>query len=88
MDTKEYDLGSIDIAWCPGCGNYAILNTLKQALAELKISPQQLVIVSGIGQAAKIPQYFKTHYFNGLHGRALPPATGIKASNPNLTVIA
>jgi len=88
MDTKDYDLGSIDIAWCPGCGNYAILNTLKQALAELKISPQQLVVVSGIGQAAKIPQYFKTHYFNGLHGRALPPATGIKASNPNLTVIA
>ena len=88
MDTKEYDLGQIDIAWCPGCGNYAILNTLKQALTELKISPQQLVVVSGIGQAAKIPQYFKTHYFNGLHGRALPPATGIKAANPNLTVIA
>lgn len=88
MDTKEYDLGQIDIAWCPGCGNYAILNTLKQALSELKISPQQLVVVSGIGQAAKIPQYFKTNYFNGLHGRALPPATGIKAANPNLTVIA
>jgi len=88
MDTKDYDLGSIDIAWCPGCGNYAILNTLKQALADLKISPQRLVVVSGIGQAAKIPQYFKTNYFNGLHGRALPPATGIKAANPNLTVIA
>ena len=88
MDIKEYDLGPIDIAWCPGCGNYAILNTLKQALAELKISSQQLVVVSGIGQAAKIPQYFKTHYFNGLHGRSLPPATGIKAANPNLTVIA
>jgi 2-oxoglutarate/2-oxoacid ferredoxin oxidoreductase subunit beta len=88
MDTKEYDLESIDIAWCPGCGNFAILNSLKQALAELKISPQQLVIVSGIGQAAKIPQYFKTNYFNGLHGRTLPPATGIKAANPNLTVIA
>ena len=88
MDIKEYDLGSIDIAWCPGCGNYAILNTLKQALAELKISPQQLVVVSGIGQAAKIPQYFKTNYFNGLHGRALPPATGIKSANPSLTVIA
>ena len=88
MDTKEYDLGTNDIAWCPGCGNYAILNTLKQALAELKISPQQLVVVSGIGQAAKIPQYFKTNYFNGLHGRTLPPATGIKAANPKLTVIA
>lgn len=88
MYTKDYDLGSIDIAWCPGCGNYAILNTLKQALVELKISPEQLVVVSGIGQAAKIPQYFKTNYFNGLHGRTLPPATGIKAANPNLTVIA
>lgn len=88
MDIKDYDLGSIDIAWCPGCGNYAILNTLKQTLAELKISPQQLVVVSGIGQAAKIPQYFKTNYFNGLHGRALPPATGIKSANPSLTVIA
>ena len=88
MNTKDYNLGPIDIAWCPGCGNYAILNSLKQALSELKISPQQLVVVSGIGQAAKIPQYFKTHYFNGLHGRSLPPATGIKATNPNLTVIA
>lgn len=88
MDSKEYDLGPIDIAWCPGCGNYAILNSLKQALEELNFSPQQLVVVSGIGQAAKIPQYFKTHYFNGLHGRSLPPATGIKAANPNLTVIA
>ncbi len=88
MNTKDYDLGPVDIAWCPGCGNYSILNTLKQVLAELKISPQQLVVVSGIGQGAKIPQYFKTNYFNGLHGRALPPATGIKAANPNLTVIA
>jgi 2-oxoglutarate ferredoxin oxidoreductase subunit beta len=88
MNTKAYDLGSIDIAWCPGCGNFTILNSLKQALAELKIPPKQLVIVSGIGQAAKIPQYFKTNYFNGLHGRTLPPATGIKAANPNLTVIA
>jgi 2-oxoglutarate ferredoxin oxidoreductase subunit beta len=88
MDSKEYTIESKDIAWCPGCGNYAILTTLQQVLAELKIPPQHLVVVSGIGQAAKIPQYFKTHYFNGLHGRALPPATGIKAANPHLTVIA
>jgi len=88
MDKKEYDLDSIDIAWCPGCGNFSIINTLKQALAELKISSQLLVVVSGIGQAAKIPQYFKTNYFNGLHGRSLPPATAIKAANPSLTVIA
>jgi 2-oxoglutarate ferredoxin oxidoreductase subunit beta len=88
MDTQIYDMGKIDIAWCPGCGNFGILNTLKKALAELEIAPIDLVLVSGIGQAAKIPHYFKTNFFNGLHGRALPPATAIKVSNPNLTVIA
>ena len=88
MNKNAFDMGSIDIAWCPGCGNYAILKTLKQALTELKLSSEKVVMVSGIGQAAKIPQYLKTHYFNGLHGRALPPATAIKACNPNLTVIA
>jgi 2-oxoglutarate ferredoxin oxidoreductase subunit beta len=88
MEINDYDLGSIDIAWCPGCGNYAILNILKQSLAELDLSSDKIVVVSGIGQAAKIPQYFKTHYFNGLHGRTLPPATAIKAVNPNLIVIA
>jgi 2-oxoglutarate/2-oxoacid ferredoxin oxidoreductase subunit beta len=77
-----------DIAWCPGCGNYGILNVLTKSLNELEIEPEKLVLVSGIGQAAKIPHYFKTNFFNGLHGRALPPATAIKASNPSLTVIA
>ncbi len=88
MNTQIYDMGDIDIAWCPGCGNYSILKTLKMALAELGIEPRELVLVSGIGQAAKIPHYFKTHFFNGLHGRAIPPATAIKAVNPELTVIA
>jgi 2-oxoglutarate ferredoxin oxidoreductase subunit beta len=88
MDTKVLDMGDIDIAWCPGCGNFPILETLKQALAELQIEPSNLVVVSGIGQAAKIPHYFRTNVFNGLHGRALPPATAIKAANPALTVIA
>jgi 2-oxoglutarate ferredoxin oxidoreductase subunit beta len=83
-----FDKENLDIAWCPGCGNFAILNSLKQALEELNITPSQLVMVSGIGQAAKIPQYMKTNYFNGLHGRALPPAVGIKTVNPHLTVIA
>lgn len=88
MDIGDFDMGDIDIAWCPGCGNFAILNILKQALAELQIAPTNLVFVSGIGQAAKTPHYFKTNIFNGLHGRALPPATAIKAANPTLTVIA
>lgn len=75
-------------AWCPGCGNFMILKALQQALSELSLKHQQVVIVSGIGQAAKTPQYLNVHMFNGLHGRALPPATGIKACNPELTVIA
>jgi len=58
------------------------------ALDELGIDPKQTVFSSGIGQAAKTPQYINTHYFNGLHGRSLPVAEGIKAANPNLTVIA
>ena len=88
MDTKIFDLNNIDIAWCPGCGNFSILKTLKRALAELQIKPTDIVMVSGIGQAAKIPHYIKANLFNGLHGRALPAATAIKAANPALTVIA
>jgi 2-oxoglutarate ferredoxin oxidoreductase subunit beta len=88
MDTKVFDMGPVDVAWCPGCGDYGILTVLKRTLAELNIAPENLVMVSGIGQAAKIPHYFRTHFFNGLHGRALPPATAIKAANPSMTVIA
>jgi 2-oxoglutarate ferredoxin oxidoreductase subunit beta len=88
MDTKIFDMADVDIAWCPGCGDYAILTILKRTLAELDIEPTKLVMVSGIGQAAKIPHYLKAHVFNGLHGRALPAATAIKAVNPGLTVIA
>jgi len=88
MDTKIYDMGKIDIAWCPGCGNFSILKVLKETLSELNIAPGKLVMVSGIGQAAKTPHYLKGNVFNGLHGRALPPATAIKAVNRNLVVIA
>jgi 2-oxoglutarate ferredoxin oxidoreductase subunit beta len=88
VNSKVFDMGDIDMAWCPGCGNFPILKILKQALVELEIEPTRLVLVSGIGQAAKIPHYFKTNCFDGLHGRALPPATAIKAANPHLTVIA
>ncbi len=85
----KFDLErEIDIAWCPGCGNYNILQALKLAFTELDIPQDKLVMVSGIGQAAKTPQYIKAGFFNGLHGRSLPAATGIKASNPELTVIA
>ncbi len=87
MDVKCFDVGEVDIAWCPGCGNFAILNALKQALSELEIKPERLVVVSGIGQAAKAPHYYRCNLFNGLHGRSLSVATAIKAANPELTVI-
>lgn len=89
IDKKLYDMPQeTDMAWCPGCGNFPILNIVKMALAELDILPQDVVICSGIGQAAKTPHYLRVNYFNGLHGRALPPATAIKIANPKLTVIA
>lgn len=67
--------------WCPGCGNFGILQAMKQGMAALGIPPQELLIVSGIGQAAKTPHFLKCNAFHGLHGRALPVATGAKIAN-------
>lgn len=78
----------LDIAWCPGCGNFTIRKALIEAFTELGLDPTQTVLSSGIGQAAKMPQYVNTNYFNGLHGRGLPTAIGIKMANPGLTVVA
>jgi 2-oxoglutarate/2-oxoacid ferredoxin oxidoreductase subunit beta len=78
----------VDIAWCPGCGNYRILTALKAALSDLNLDPGSVVMVSGIGQAAKTPHYLRVNFFNGLHGRSLPVATAVKVTNPGLTVIA
>lgn len=85
--TTTDDFGSFETAWCPGCGNTGILKSLKQALADMDIPPHKLGMVSGIGQAAKTPQYLNCNMFNGLHGRALPAAQGAKLANPELTVI-
>ncbi len=76
------------ISWCPGCGNFSILKALKQALVDVQQKPPELVIVSGIGQAPKTPHYLRCNCFNGLHGRTLPVATGIKLANHRLTVVA
>ncbi|MFO7890426.1 MAG: thiamine pyrophosphate-dependent enzyme [bacterium] len=88
MSKNVYDMSDIDVAWCPGCGNFTIWKVLRETLSEMSIKPQEVVIVSGIGQAAKMPHYLRCNVFNGLHGRALPPAVGIKSVNPELTVIA
>jgi 2-oxoglutarate ferredoxin oxidoreductase subunit beta len=83
---EDYDNNQAP-AWCPGCGNWSILNCIKRALAELEIPPYKLLMISGIGQAAKAPHYFKCNLFNGLHGRDIPVACGAKIANKDLIVI-
>jgi 2-oxoglutarate ferredoxin oxidoreductase subunit beta len=74
--------------WCPGCGDFGILNALKRALASLDLEPHQVLLVSGIGCGSKLPDYIKANGFMGIHGRALPIATGAKLANHELKVIA
>jgi 2-oxoglutarate ferredoxin oxidoreductase subunit beta len=83
---KDY-AASAPIAWCPGCGNFGILQALKKALVELAITPQEVLFVSGIGQAPKLPHYTHGNVFNGLHGRAIPTATAARITNHQLTTI-
>jgi 2-oxoglutarate ferredoxin oxidoreductase subunit beta len=75
-------------AWCPGCGNFGILKAFKDAMVEMGKEPHEFTIVSGIGQAGKFPHYLKCNTFNGLHGRTLPVATGMRLANSGMTVIA
>jgi 2-oxoglutarate ferredoxin oxidoreductase subunit beta len=81
------DYGDYETAWCPGCGNFGLLKAVKQGLVAAGLAPHEVLFVSGIGQAAKAPHYLNANLFNGLHGRALPVATGAKLANPDLHVI-
>ncbi len=78
---------NIENQWCPGCSNFGILTAMKHALLALDKNPEEICLVSGIGQAAKLPHYLKCNLFNGLHGRALPIAVSINIVNPELTTI-
>jgi len=81
------DFQTFQTAWCPGCGNFGILSSLKLALEELGKDPYEVLLVGGIGQAAKTPQYLSSNSFCGLHGRSLPAAVAAKIANEKLTVI-
>ena len=74
--------------WCPGCGNYGIWSALKQALQELGLEREKVVMTGGIGCSSKIPYWINVNAFAGLHGRPLPLAIGVKLARPDLTVIA
>jgi 2-oxoglutarate ferredoxin oxidoreductase subunit beta len=73
--------------WCPGCGDYTVLNSITRALAELALPPEEVAVVSGIGCSSRIPAYTSVYGFHGVHGRALPVATGLKLARPDLTVL-
>lgn len=74
-------------SWCPGCGNFSILDSINQVLFEEGLSPQDVLMVSGIGQAAKLPHYINAHGLNTLHGRAVPAALGAQAANSDLKLL-
>ena len=75
-----------EVRWCPGCGDYAILKSVRKTLAKIGRSPDEVVFVSGIGCAARFPYYVETYGFHSIHGRAPSLATGIKLANPDLDV--
>jgi 2-oxoglutarate/2-oxoacid ferredoxin oxidoreductase subunit beta len=74
--------------WCAGCGDFGALAALYRAMAKLQLEPWNTVVVSGIGCSSRLPGYVETFGFNGVHGRALTLATGVKVSRPELNVIA
>ncbi len=87
MSAKDY-MSGVKPVWCPGCGDFAVLSSVTKALAELKLAPHNVAVISGIGCSSRIPAYVNSYGFHGLHGRALPLATGLKVARPDLTVIA
>jgi 2-oxoglutarate ferredoxin oxidoreductase subunit beta len=80
--------GKADPDWCPGCGDFGVLSALKQALAELGLSPHEVMVISGIGCSSNLPGYINAYGMHTLHGRALAVATGVQLANHTLKVIA
>jgi 2-oxoglutarate/2-oxoacid ferredoxin oxidoreductase subunit beta len=74
--------------WCPGCGDFGVVTALYRSMAELQLKPWDSVVVSGIGCSSRLPGYVATYGFNGIHGRALTLATGVKVARPELNVVA
>ncbi len=85
LSRKDF-ITSNDVRWCPGCGDYAILNSLQRTFPELGVPRENFVIVSGIGCSSRFPYYMDTYGFHSIHGRAPTVATGVKVANPELSV--
>lgn len=84
--TKKDFCSDQEVKWCPGCGDYVILSSLQQALAQSGKKKEDIVCVSGIGCSSRLPYYMDTYGFHTIHGRAPSIASGIKAANPDLSV--
>jgi 2-oxoglutarate ferredoxin oxidoreductase subunit beta len=84
--TKKDFATDQEVRWCPGCGDYAILSATQQVLPTLGIPKEKFVVVSGIGCASRFPYYMNVYGFHTVHGRAPTIATGIKVTNPELSV--
>ncbi len=86
LKAKDYKSGVKPI-WCPGCGHFAVLAAITRALAHLELPRERVALVSGIGCSSRLPAYVDSYGFHGLHGRALPLATGLKVARPDLNVL-
>ncbi len=86
LTSKDFSTG-IDVRWCPGCGDYSILAQVQRTFPEIIDVPKENIVwVSGIGCSSRFPYYMDTFGFHGIHGRAPAIATGVKVSNPELSV--
>jgi len=88
LKASDFRVPEVYADWCPGCGDFGIMNSLQMAFAELGFDPQDIVMVSGIGCSGKEAHNVKCYGVHTLHGRTLPFAMGIKVANPNLEVLA
>ncbi|HSH44117.1 MAG TPA: 2-oxoacid:ferredoxin oxidoreductase subunit beta [Arenicellales bacterium] len=86
LKPKDYKSDTKPV-WCPGCGDFSVLAAITRALSALRIAPENVAVVSGIGCSSRIPAYLDTYGFHGVHGRALPLATGLKIARPDLCVL-
>jgi 2-oxoglutarate ferredoxin oxidoreductase subunit beta len=87
LKPKDYKSG-IKPVWCPGCGDFGVLNAMTKALSGLELPREQVAFISGIGCSSRLPAYASVYGFHGVHGRALPLATGLALARPDLTVLA
>ena len=85
--TLDFYDGPVDPDWCPGCGDFGVLNAMKRAALKLELMPHELMFVSGIGCSSNLPGFIHSYGVHSLHGRAVPVATGIKLANSDLNVV-